>query len=140
MLMISPEYKCSNEILTITAMLSGMLQIFLRCPRAFLTKVFHITVPTIWHRPPNQRREADAAKALLTVPDGDHLTLMNVYNKYMQSAYLCTSSRVFLDVFFLQTSMTRTGRGQIIYHCGLFSKPKMSERSFSARWRGLRLN
>lgn len=42
-------------------------------------------VPNIWIRPNNQRRESDAAKALLTVPDGDHLTLLNVYNEYVQS-------------------------------------------------------
>ncbi|KAH0835658.1 P-loop containing nucleoside triphosphate hydrolase protein [Lanmaoa asiatica] len=64
MLIHSPEFQCSNEILTITAMLS---------------------VPNIWLRPNNQRKEADAAKALLTVPDGDHLTLLNVYNSYMQN-------------------------------------------------------
>jgi pre-mRNA-splicing factor ATP-dependent RNA helicase DHX15/PRP43 len=39
-------------------------------------------VPNIWLRPNNQRSEADAAKARLTVPDGDHLTLLNVYNQY----------------------------------------------------------
>ncbi|KAF5313879.1 hypothetical protein D9619_013029 [Psilocybe cf. subviscida] len=63
LLIVSPEFKCSNEILTITAMMS---------------------VPNIWLRPPGptQRREADAAKALLTVPEGDHLTLLNVYNQY----------------------------------------------------------
>ncbi|KIL64193.1 hypothetical protein M378DRAFT_163439 [Amanita muscaria Koide BX008] len=66
MLIVSPEFKCSNEILTITAMLS---------------------VPNIWLRPNNQRREADAAKAKLTVPDGDHLTLLNVYNQYQQNSY-----------------------------------------------------
>ncbi|EPS93505.1 hypothetical protein FOMPIDRAFT_1136054, partial [Fomitopsis schrenkii] len=66
MLIVSPEFSCSNEILTIVAMLS---------------------VPTIWLRPPNQRREADAAKALLTIPDGDHLTLMNVYNNYQQNVH-----------------------------------------------------
>lgn len=42
-------------------------------------------VPNVWLRPPNQRKEADAAKARLTIPDGDHLTLMNVYNNYQQS-------------------------------------------------------
>lgn len=42
-------------------------------------------VPNVWLRPPNQRREADAAKALLSVPDGDHLTLLNVYNNYILS-------------------------------------------------------
>jgi pre-mRNA-splicing factor ATP-dependent RNA helicase DHX15/PRP43 len=66
MLIASPEFKCSNEILTITAMLS---------------------VPNVWLRPNNQRKEADAAKALLTVPDGDHLTLLNVYNNYTQNQY-----------------------------------------------------
>ncbi|KAF9030957.1 P-loop containing nucleoside triphosphate hydrolase protein [Hymenopellis radicata] len=62
MLIISPEFKCSNEIVTITSMLS---------------------VPSIWVRPPSVRSQADAAKALLTVPDGDHLTLLNVFNQYM---------------------------------------------------------
>lgn len=66
MLIVSPEFNCSNEILTIVAMLS---------------------VPNVWLRPPNQRKEADAAKATFTVPDGDHLTLMNVYNHYMQNQH-----------------------------------------------------
>jgi hypothetical protein len=42
-------------------------------------------VPNIWLRPNNQLREAGAAKARLTVPEGDHLTLLNVYNQYTQS-------------------------------------------------------
>ncbi|KAJ7285946.1 P-loop containing nucleoside triphosphate hydrolase protein [Mycena rebaudengoi] len=62
----NPEFKCSNELLTITAMLS---------------------VPNVWLRPNNQRREADAAKALLSVPDGDHLTMLNVYNEYVQNQH-----------------------------------------------------
>ncbi|KAG8862914.1 DEAH-box ATP-dependent RNA helicase prp43 [Tulasnella sp. 330] len=65
MLIVSPEFKCSNEILTIVAMLS---------------------VPNVWLRPNNQRKEADAAKAAMTVPDGDHLTMMNVFNNYMQNS------------------------------------------------------
>ncbi|KAF8552315.1 P-loop containing nucleoside triphosphate hydrolase protein [Imleria badia] len=64
MLISSPEFQCSNEILTITAMLS---------------------VPDVWLRPTDQCKEADAAKAMLTVPDGDHLTLLNVFNSYMQN-------------------------------------------------------
>ncbi|KAL0948173.1 hypothetical protein HGRIS_010784 [Hohenbuehelia grisea] len=66
MLIVSPEFRCSNEILTITAMLS---------------------IPNVWLRPPNQRSQADAAKALLTIPDSDHLTLMNVYNQYMNNLH-----------------------------------------------------
>ena len=66
MLIVSPEFKCSNEMLTITAMLS---------------------VPNIWVRPQAQRQQADQAKALLTVPGGDHLTLMNVYNHYQNNLH-----------------------------------------------------
>ncbi|EMD36146.1 DNA/RNA helicase [Gelatoporia subvermispora B] len=66
MLIVSPEFRCSNEVLTIVAMLS---------------------VPNVWIRPPNQRKEADAAKAMLTVPEGDHLTLLNVFNNYMQNKH-----------------------------------------------------
>jgi pre-mRNA-splicing factor ATP-dependent RNA helicase DHX15/PRP43 len=43
------------------------------------------SVPNVWLRPNTQRKEADAAKALLTIPDGDHLTMMNVYNNYVNS-------------------------------------------------------
>jgi pre-mRNA-splicing factor ATP-dependent RNA helicase DHX15/PRP43 len=54
-----------------------------------LTADHHFSaVPNVWIRPNNKRREADAEKALLTVPDGDHLTLLNVYNNYIQSNYL----------------------------------------------------
>ncbi|CDO68562.1 hypothetical protein BN946_scf184998.g59 [Trametes cinnabarina] len=66
MLIVSPEFNCSNEILTIVAMLS---------------------VPNVWLRPPSQRKEADQAKAMLTIPDGDHLTLMNVYNHYVNNKH-----------------------------------------------------
>jgi pre-mRNA-splicing factor ATP-dependent RNA helicase DHX15/PRP43 len=66
MLIVSPEFKCSSDILTITAMLS---------------------VPNVWLRPSNKREEADAAKALLTVPGGDHLSLLNVFNEYIQNQH-----------------------------------------------------
>jgi hypothetical protein len=54
-----------------------------------------VLVPNVWLRPPGatQRREADAAKALLTVPEGDHLTLLNVYNQYNLSGYPPKTSR-----------------------------------------------
>ncbi|KAF8996183.1 pre-mRNA-splicing factor ATP-dependent RNA helicase PRP43 [Hymenopellis radicata] len=64
MLIVSPEFKCSKEMLTITSMLS---------------------VPNIWIRPPLARFQADQAKAALTLPDGDHLTLLNVFNEYIQN-------------------------------------------------------
>jgi pre-mRNA-splicing factor ATP-dependent RNA helicase DHX15/PRP43 len=47
--------------------------------------LYLLAVPNIWLRPNNQRKEADAAKGLLSVPDGDHLTLLNVFNEYQSS-------------------------------------------------------
>ena len=83
MLIVSPDFKCSNEILTIVSMLSGIAVIFY-----FLASYSSVLVPNIWLRPNNQRKEADLAKALLTIPDGDHLTLLNVYNSWMQSTFV----------------------------------------------------
>lgn len=64
MLITSPKYGCSNEILSITAMLS---------------------VPRIFMRPPEARKKADEAKDRFSHVDGDHLTLLNVYHAYKQN-------------------------------------------------------
>lgn len=61
MLISSPEFFCSNEILSLTALLS---------------------VPQIFVRPASARKRADEMKALFTHPDGDHLTLLNVYHAF----------------------------------------------------------
>ena len=46
-----------------------------------------LAVPNVWTRPNDQRKEADAAKRLLSIPDGDHLTLLNVFDEYQYSTY-----------------------------------------------------
>jgi pre-mRNA-splicing factor ATP-dependent RNA helicase DHX15/PRP43 len=64
MLIVAPKYTCSNELLSIVAMLS---------------------VPTIFMRPPEARKKADEAKDRFSHVDGDHLTLLNVYHAYKQN-------------------------------------------------------
>jgi pre-mRNA-splicing factor ATP-dependent RNA helicase DHX15/PRP43 len=49
--------------------------------------IVFLAVPTIWVRPNNKRKEADIAKQLLSIPDGDHLTLLNVFHEYQNSTY-----------------------------------------------------
>ena len=61
MLISSPEFYCSNEMLSLTALLS---------------------VPQIFVRPNNQRQRADQMKALFAHTDGDHLTMLNVYHAF----------------------------------------------------------
>lgn len=63
MLVAAPEFKCSNEILSISAMLS---------------------VPNVFVRPREAAKAADEAKARFAHVDGDHLTLLNVYHAYKQ--------------------------------------------------------
>ncbi|PAA76825.1 hypothetical protein BOX15_Mlig000835g4, partial [Macrostomum lignano] len=64
MVIASCDYNCSNEILTITAMLS---------------------VPQCFVRPVEAKKAADEAKSRFAHIDGDHLTLLNVYHAFKQN-------------------------------------------------------
>lgn len=64
MLIASCNHNCSNEILSITAMLS---------------------VPQCFMRPNEAKKAADEAKMRFAHIDGDHLTLLNVYHAFKQS-------------------------------------------------------
>ncbi|CAG9106521.1 unnamed protein product [Plutella xylostella] len=64
MLIASCNHNCSNEILSITAMLS---------------------VPQCFVRPNEARKAADEAKMRFAHIDGDHLTLLNVYHAFKQN-------------------------------------------------------
>jgi len=84
MLIVSPKFNCSQEILTIVAMLSGTY--FASCIDE-TDCIF--AVPKIWIRPNGKQKEADFAKQMLSIPDGDHLTLLNVFEQYQNSTYRC---------------------------------------------------
>jgi HrpA-like RNA helicase len=64
MIIASTDYSCSNEILSITCMLS---------------------VPQVFIRPNEAKQAADDAKMRFAHIDGDHLTLLNVYHAYKQN-------------------------------------------------------
>lgn len=65
MLISSPEFYCSNEILSLTALLS---------------------VPQLFNRPAAARKRADEMKDLFAHQDGDHLTMLNVYHAFKSPA------------------------------------------------------
>lgn len=69
MLVTSPEFNCSNEILSLTALLS---------------------VPSVFVRPASKRAQADEMKKQFAHPEGDHLTLLNVYHAF-KSGMNCSS-------------------------------------------------
>ena len=64
-LLNSPNFRCSDEILTIVALLS---------------------TPNVFMRPKEMQKEADEARAKFEHSDGDHLTMLNAYNAYIQKS------------------------------------------------------
>jgi pre-mRNA-splicing factor ATP-dependent RNA helicase DHX15/PRP43 len=62
MLLLSPQYKCYNEMLIIVAILSSSSSIFFR--------------------PKECAKIADECKKVFTSTEGDHLTLLNAYHAY----------------------------------------------------------
>ena len=65
-LIYSVEQSCSDEMLTIVAMLS---------------------VPSIFYRPKEKQQQADQKKSKFHDPHGDHLTLLNVYNGWRNAKF-----------------------------------------------------
>lgn len=67
MLLASEKYRCSEEVLTIAAMLSVNSSVF--------------------YRPKDKIVHADTARKNFFTPGGDHLTLMTVYNQWAETDY-----------------------------------------------------
>ncbi|MCO5590191.1 hypothetical protein L7F22_044160 [Adiantum nelumboides] len=65
-LIASVDFGCSEEILTIVAMLS---------------------VQNVFYRPKDKQAQADAKRAKFFQPEGDHLTLLTVYNGWAASRF-----------------------------------------------------
>ncbi|PVF95206.1 P-loop containing nucleoside triphosphate hydrolase protein [Serendipita vermifera] len=65
-LIASVEFQCSNEMLSIVAMLS---------------------VPNVWSRPATRKKEVDAARTEFVAPEGDHMTLLNLYKGFIRNKH-----------------------------------------------------
>lgn len=63
----SSEFRCSEELLTIVAMISGTQS------------------GALFYRPKEKQAQADAKKAKFNDPHGDHLTLLNCYNAWLRN-------------------------------------------------------
>ncbi|KAF1891950.1 hypothetical protein Lal_00036300 [Lupinus albus] len=98
MLVVSPEFNCSNEILSISAMLSvahecSQSSVMLGCHQQMSSLGSmppvgmhqRILIPNCFVRPREAQKAADEAKARFGHIDGDHLTLLNVYHAYKQN-------------------------------------------------------
>lgn len=70
MLIVSVDYKCAAEMLTIVSMLS---------------------VPSVFYRPRERQEESDAAREKFFVPESDHLTLLHVYTQWKSNGCVISS-------------------------------------------------
>lgn len=66
-ILASEKFKCSEEIASIIAMLSVQGSIF--------------------YRPKEKKVQADTARASLSAPFGDHLTLLNIWNNWVETGF-----------------------------------------------------
>lgn len=66
LLIMSEEYGCSEEMVTIVSMLS---------------------VPNVFFRPKERQEESDAAREKFFVPESDHLTYLHVYSQWKSNGY-----------------------------------------------------
>jgi len=110
MIIASPEFNCSNEILSVAAMLNDTkVHSSSRTPLAPCAATHHGDLPhalrslsfatrtcmPVWWtltlcsaflqaflRPREAQKAADAARSRFTHSDGDHLTLLNVYHAW----------------------------------------------------------
>ncbi|BFZ58971.1 DEAH-box ATP-dependent RNA helicase prp43 [Savitreella phatthalungensis] len=80
MLITSPRYRCSNEILSLVALLS---------------------VPQIFVRPNASKKQADEMRKLFAHEDGDHLTMLNVYHAYQDALQDGTDMKKWCYDYFL---------------------------------------
>lgn len=104
MLVAAPEFRCSNEILSIAAMLS---------------------VPNVHVRPKESAKAADEAKARFAHVDGDHLTLLNVYHAWKANG---EDAQWSYDNFLNQRSLKSADsvRGQLARICQRMGVPLVS--------------
>ncbi|KAK5632986.1 hypothetical protein RRF57_008700 [Xylaria bambusicola] len=66
LLIMSEQYGCSEEMLTIVSMLS---------------------VPNVFYRPKERQEESDAAREKFFVPESDHLTYLHVYSQWKSNGH-----------------------------------------------------
>lgn len=99
-LLASTSYNCSDEMLTIVSMLS---------------------VQSVFYRPKDSRNEADSKKGRFHHPFGDHLTLLNVFNRWSESNY----SKVFCSNNYLHERHLKRALDVRKQLCNIFKKMKL---------------
>lgn len=81
-----------------------IMSVHLGCSEEILTIVSMVSVQNVWFRPKDQQALADSKKAKFNQVEGDHLTLLSVYNAWKNSNFSASWCR---DNFVQHRSLKR---------------------------------
>jgi len=112
-LIASTDMGCSEEILTVVAMLS---------------------VEQIYYRPKEKQAQADMKKAKFFQPEGDHLTLLTVYQSWKHNKF----SNPWCYENFLQARSLRKAQDVRKQICAIMERYKLIPESCGKHWNRVR--
>ena len=113
MLLTSVTLGCSEEVLTVVAMLS---------------------VPEIFYRPRGREEESDTARERFYVPESDHLTLLNVFNQWRRHNF----SKAWCKEHFLHTKSLIKAREVRAQLADIMVAQKIKVSSSGGKWDSVR--
>lgn len=112
-IMAADEYECSEEMLSIVAMLS---------------------VPNVFYRPKEREEESDSAREKFFVPESDHLTLLHVYTQWKTNGH----SDAWCTKHFLHSKTLRRAKEVRDQLLDIMNKQKMPLISCGTDWDTIR--
>lgn len=109
LIIMSEQYNCMEEMLTIVSMLS---------------------IPSIFYRPKERAEESDAAREKFSVPESDHLTLLYIYQQWKMHSY----SDGWCTKHFLHSKALRRAREIRMQLADICQKHKMRNSTAGSDW------
>lgn len=100
------------------------------CSDEMATIISMISVQNVFYRPKDKQQEADQKKARFHHPHGDHLTLLNVYNRWREDNY----SKSFCVNNYLHERHLRRAKEVKMQLVNIFSKLKLAF-DFKLQWK-----
>ncbi|ORY82016.1 helicase associated domain-domain-containing protein [Protomyces lactucae-debilis] len=109
LIIMSEQYGCMDEMLTIVSMLS---------------------IPSVFYRPKERAEESDAAREKFSVPESDHLTLLYIFQQWKAQKY----SEAWCTKHFLHAKSLRRAREIRMQLQDICQKQRMRQSSAGSDW------
>lgn len=99
-----------------------------------------LSVPNVFYRPRERAEESDAVREKFSVPESDHLTLLNVYNQWVSHSF----SEAWCTAHFIHSKAMKKAKEvldqlcQIMREQNMVTSADLSKRRISSDWDTLR--